>query len=136
MRSTSRVTTLVAVSAALLFSSASLVQAAPPDDLAVNASKQADNSKVNVRDRDHQQMLPTDQPNDAGDVKVAAAVRRSLSKDSTLSTMAHNIKLVASAGVVTLRGPVASESEKAKIEELTSRTPGVTSVQNDLDIKH
>jgi osmotically-inducible protein OsmY len=50
--------------------------------------------------------------------------------------MAHNIKLVASAGVVTLRGPVETAAEKARIEQLASAAPGVSSVRNELDIKH
>jgi osmotically-inducible protein OsmY len=49
--------------------------------------------------------------------------------------MAHNIKLVASAGVVTLRGPVRNEAEKARVEQLASAAPGVTGVHNELDIK-
>jgi hyperosmotically inducible periplasmic protein len=98
-------------------------------------STAADNTRVNVRDKEHDTLTPMDQPNNAEDIKVAAAVRRSLTKDDSLSTMAHNIKLVAAGGVVTLRGPVASEAEKSKVEQLAAASPGVSSVQNHLDIK-
>ena len=132
-----RIAPLVAVSAALLFSYVPAHASAPPDEASkTDHEAKVDDSKVNVRDRQHQEILPTDQPNNSRDIDVAAAVRRAITKDDSLSTMAHNVKLVASAGVVTLRGPVASASEKAKVEALTANTPGVTSVQNDLDIKH
>lgn len=98
-------------------------------------STAADNTRVNVRDKEHDTLTPMDQPNNAEDIKVAAAVRRSLTKDDSLSMMAHNVKLVAAGGVVTLRGPVASEAEKSKVEQLAAASPGVSSVNNHLDIK-
>ncbi len=99
------------------------------------ASSSADNTRVNVRDKNKDTLKPTDQPNNSADIKVAADVRRAITKDDSLSTMAHNVKLVAAAGVVTLRGPVKSEAEKAKIEQLATQVAGVSSVRNELDIK-
>jgi len=96
----------------------------------------ADNTAVNKRDQAHVAPFPSDQPNNAADVKFAASVRSALVKDKTLSTKAHNVKLVASAGVVTLRGPVASAEEKAKVEQIVGAVSGVTSVDNQLDIAH
>jgi osmotically-inducible protein OsmY len=61
--------------------------------------------------------------------------RAAIVKDKSLSTTAHNIKLVAAGGVVTLRGPVNSEAEKVKIEALAVSVSGVHSVDNQLDIK-
>jgi len=79
-------------------------------------------------------MTPMDQPNNKADVKVAADARSAIVKDKSLSTKAHNVKLVASGGTVTLRGPVASADEKAKIQTLVAAVPGVTRVDNQLDI--
>ena len=111
-------------------------QAASPDQSAAPVkSTAADNTRVNVRDKAHDTLTPIDQPNNAADIKVAADVRKSLMKDDSLSTMAHNVKLVASAGVVTLRGPVASEAEKSKVEQLAAASTGVSRVRNELDIK-
>jgi osmotically-inducible protein OsmY len=95
----------------------------------------ADNSGVNMRDRSSQTMTPADQPNDKADIKLAAAVRRAVVNDKTLSMSAHNIKLIAANGVVTLRGPVASEDEKAKLEADVRGVPGVSRVDNQLDVK-
>ena len=132
LRMIPRVATAVALS---IGSAYALAQMPPATDNAATA-KSADNTAVNVRDRTGATVMPTDQPNNAADIKLAAAVRRSIASEDSLSTMAHNIKLVASAGVVTLRGPVETAAEKARIEQLASAAPGVSSVRNEIDIKH
>jgi osmotically-inducible protein OsmY len=95
----------------------------------------ADNTGINVRDKSGESATPQKQANRSGDRKLLAAVRRAVFHDKTLSTSAHNVKIVAKAGVVTLRGPVRSEEEKVKIEELAQQVAGVSSVENQLDVK-
>ncbi len=99
------------------------------------AAPKADNTKMNQRDRSADAMVPMDQPNNRADLKLAAAVRSAIVHDSSLSTMAHNIKLIAASGAVTLRGPVQTGAEKARVEQLVRGVPGVNTVTNDLDIK-
>ena len=94
----------------------------------------ADNTTTNTRDRANT-TTPTDQPNNKADITVAASVRRAIVGDKTLSVKAHNVKLVANAGLVTLRGPVDTDAEKAKIEQIAKGVAGVTRVENDLDVK-
>ena len=125
----------VAAAVALSLVSTYTVAQMPPVADGASTSKSPDNTGVNVRDTTDATLKPTDQPNNAADIKVAAAVRRSITADDSLSTMAHNVKLIASAGVVTLRGPVQSAAEKAKVEQLASAAHGVSSVRNELDIK-
>ena len=48
---------------------------------------------------------------------------------------AHNIKIVAAHGAVTLRGPVKSADEKARVESIVKSVAGVDSLDNELDIK-
>lgn len=98
-------------------------------------SAPADNSAVNARDRSSQTATPFDQSNDKSDIKLAAAVRRAIVKDKSLSVSAHNVKLVAAGGVVTLRGPVDSADEKAKVESVAQGVSGVSRVDNQLDVK-
>jgi len=62
-------------------------------------------------------------------------VRRAIVKDTSLSTSAHNVKLVAAQGSVTLRGPVKNADEKAKVEADVKAVSGVSSVDNQLDAK-
>lgn len=99
------------------------------------AGVSADNTAVNQRDRSSDTVTPIDQPNNKADIKLAAAVRRAIVKDKSLSTTAHNVKLVAASGVVTLRGPVNSAAEKARLESLVQGISGVSSVDNQLDVK-
>jgi osmotically-inducible protein OsmY len=99
-----------------------------------SAAAAADNTAVNQRDKAHAAPTPTDQPNNEADVKFAADVRRAIVKDKSLSMKAHNVKLVASGGVVTLRGPVASADEKAAVEKVVAGVAGVTRVDNQLEI--
>lgn len=106
---------------------------APASSGTVSGAK-ADNTKVNKRDRSDTK-TSFDQPNDKADIKVAAAVRKAIVGDDSLSSSAHNVKLIAAKGVVTLRGPVKSADEKAKVEALAKAVDGVSSVDNELDIK-
>ncbi len=67
---------------------------------------------------------------------MTAAIRRAVVKDSSLSTMAKNVKIITADGVVTLRGPVKSEAEKAKIAELAKSSAGnAKKVDNQLEVK-
>lgn len=98
------------------------------------AGTTADNTRVNKRDQNHDTVTPTDQPNNKADIQFAANVRHAIVDDKSLSTKAHNVKLVATAGTVVLRGPVASAEEKTKVEEIVRGVAGVTRVDNELDV--
>ncbi len=54
--------------------------------------------------------------------------------DKSLSTYAHNVKIIATNGVVTLRGPVRSEDEKAAIEAKAKAVAGMAGVRNRLTV--
>ena len=56
-------------------------------------------------------------------------------KNETLTVSAQNIKIITRNGVVTLRGPVESEAENMKLEDIAKQTPGVMYVNNQLEIK-
>lgn len=120
--------------AVTLASGAALAQTAPAAP-AGQASPTADNTRLNTRDQGSTGDTAQSQSNAKGDRELLAAVRRSVVKDKSLSVTAHNVKILAANGVITLRGPVKSDEEKAKVEELAKQVAGVTSVQNNLDIK-
>jgi hyperosmotically inducible protein len=98
-------------------------------------SASADNTKVNERDKSPDTVKPTDQPNNSVDIQLAAAVRQAIVNDKALSTTAHNVKLIAANGVVTLRGPVTSQGEKEKVGQCVAGVTGVAKVDNQLDVK-
>jgi hyperosmotically inducible periplasmic protein len=64
------------------------------------------------------------------DLELTANIRKALVGDDTLSTNAHNAKIVVDKGVVTLVGPVASDAEKAKVVQLASAAGAVRVVDN------
>ena len=93
------------------------------------------NSGINVRDRPANAMTAGEQPNAKGDVQLTARIRRAIVKDKSLSTMAHNIKIISSNGDVILRGPVKTTEEKQTIEEKAAAIAGADKVNNQLEIE-
>ena len=94
-----------------------------------------DNAAVNTRDRAPEAMTAGEQSNAKDDVNLTRNIRRAVVKDGTLSKMAHNVKIVAVAGHVTLRGPVHSEQEKTVIANKAEAIAGAGNVDNQLDVK-
>jgi hyperosmotically inducible periplasmic protein len=94
-----------------------------------------DNSAVNTRDRAPEAMTAGEQSNAKDDVNLTRTIRQAVVKDETLSTMAHNVKIVAVAGHVTLRGPVQTEQEKTVIASKAEAIAGAGNVDNQLDVK-
>jgi hyperosmotically inducible protein len=95
----------------------------------------ADNAAVNTRDRAPEAMTAGEQSNANGDVNLTCKIRRAVVKDGTLSTMAHNVKIVTIEGHVTSRGPVHSEQEKTVIANKAEAIAGAGNVDNQLDVK-
>jgi osmotically-inducible protein OsmY len=93
-----------------------------------------DNSGVNVRDRASNAMTASEQSNSKGDVDLTAQIRRAIVKDDSLSMMAHNVKIIAVNGEVTLRGPVKSEQERTTIVSKAQAIAGTDKVDNRLEI--
>jgi osmotically-inducible protein OsmY len=108
---------------------------AGPTAFAAGQDAKPDNSAINARDKNGAASTPQKQSNAKADRELLAAVRKSVVHDKSLSTSAHNVKLMVADGAVTLRGPVASADEKTKVEALVKQVNGVTSVDNQLDVK-
>src|SRR3954453_20255518 len=101
-----------AVSSAMLIGSL----AGSTRSVAGQTQTRPDNTKVNTRDRATGAVTADKQKENQTDRDLAQKIRRSLTRDKTLSTYAHNVKVVAQGGQVTLKGPVRSEQEKKDIE--------------------
>ncbi len=95
----------------------------------------ADNTKKNQRDRSGETKTSGDQSNSSQDVKITAAIRRAVVRDHSLSMTAKNVKIITANGMVTLRGPVKSDAEKAKIVELAQSAAGNAKINNQLEVK-
>ncbi|MDP1661613.1 MAG: BON domain-containing protein, partial [Phycisphaerales bacterium] len=100
------------------------------------AGADADNTVRNKADRDTATKTPLNQSNSSEAIKTTADIRRAILDDKSMSLNAQNCKIITdSAGVVTLRGPVASQAEKDAIESIAKATAGVNSVANELEVK-
>jgi len=93
-----------------------------------------DNTKVNTRDRAKGAVTADQQKENAGDRELTQKIRKSLMADKSLSTYAHNVKVVAQGGQVTLKGPVRTEDEKRNVEAKAVEVAGAGHVVNQISI--
>jgi osmotically-inducible protein OsmY len=107
----------------------------PTQKFPEEASEQpADNTGRNLRDRDGSTLTPADQSGDAADRELVQKIRQEVVADDSLSTLAHNVKIVSQDGVVTLRGPVRSDAEREQIVATAERYAGSGKVHNQLEV--
>ena len=118
---------------AITFSAASLgVHAQAPE----SGSVKPDNTKVNKRDRATGEPTADQQKNNRTDLDLTKSIRRSIMDDKSLSSYAHNVKIVAQNGTVTLKGPVKSEEEKkAIVAKAASVAGGADKVNDEMSVK-
>jgi hyperosmotically inducible periplasmic protein len=90
----------------------------------------ADNTKANEQDRGP---TPGSQSNSKADLETTQAIRRALMADDTLSFDAKNVKVITADGVITLRGPVKNEAERAAIEDIARRNAAGNRVNSHLE---
>ena len=81
----------------------------------LGAQTQPDNTKMNKGDQSKTAVTADQQKMNAADRTLTQQIRKSVMADKTLSTYAHNVKIISQNGVVTLKGPVRSDGEKKSI---------------------
>jgi hyperosmotically inducible protein len=97
------------------------------------AKQDADNTGANKQQEN--KMHTADQAkNSKSDIQLMKEIRRAIVKDKSLSTNAHNVKVIASGGKVTLKGPVKSEDEKTAVEQKAVEVAGSGNVTNQLTV--
>ena len=73
--------------------------------------------------------------NNPSDRTIMQKIRQAVMADKSLSTYAHNVKIISQNGKVTLKGPVHSEAEKQSIEQKATEVAGSGNVTNEIVIK-
>ena len=96
----------------ILFCAATVISYGQTPD---ESSAKPDNTKVNKRDRSAGEVTADQQKMNAADRELTRKIRRSIIADKSLSTYAHNIKIISENGAVTLKGPVKSDDEKKAV---------------------
>jgi osmotically-inducible protein OsmY len=94
----------------------------------------ADNTKVNKGDRDPSTPTADQQKNNRSDLETTRQIRRAIMADKSLSTYAHNIKIITQQGKVTLRGPVRTDAEKQNVQTKAADVAGAPNVTSDVSV--
>ena len=72
----------------------------------------------------------------AADRDTSAKIRRTVMADKSLSTYAHNVKIISQNGTVTLKGPVRSDDEvNSIVSKATDVTGSADKVINQMSVK-
>lgn len=93
-----------------------------------------DNSKTNRADRDQSSPTADQQKMNPADRELTRKIRSAITGDKSLSTYAHNVKVISRDGKVTLKGPVRSDDEKAAVLNKATSIAGQENVIDQLQI--
>jgi osmotically-inducible protein OsmY len=95
-----------------------------------------DNTAVNKRDQNPGEATADQQKMNPADRALSAKIRKAVMADKSLSTYAHNIKIISQDGIVTLKGPVRSADEVRSImAKATDGTGSSDKVVNQMSVK-
>jgi len=94
----------------------------------------ADNTKINKRDASPKELTADQQGETKEDREITQKIRQAVVDDKSLSTYAHNVKIITVGGMVTLKGPVRSEEEKRVIEEKAAQIVEKGKIKSEIDI--
>ena len=138
MKRLSKVVLSIAAGASMAGYAVLASAAEPRDDADQSEAKDAndypaDNTGRNVRDRDDRTLTAGDQSEKKADRELSQKIRKAVVADDSLSTSAHNIKIITVDGVVTLRGPVKSAEERKAIGAKAVKIAGAGKVKNQLE---
>jgi hyperosmotically inducible protein len=102
---------------------------------AAQSNPSADNTKVNKRDQKASEPTADQGKNNDSDRETMRKIRRAVVSDKSLSTYAHNVKIISEGGKVTLKGPVHTEEEKKTIEAKATEVAGAGNVTDEITVK-
>jgi hyperosmotically inducible protein len=103
---------------------------------AQETNPQPDNTKTNKRDRKPGAVTADQQKMNSADRDLTKKIRQAVIADKSLSTYAHNIKIVSQDGTVTLKGPVHSDAEKTTIEAKAAEIAGgPDKIKSEISVK-
>lgn len=102
---------------------------------AAQQPRTTDNTSVNKRDRAKNAQTADRAKDDVSDRELMQKIRKAIMDDQSLSTYAHNVKVIARNGKVTLKGPVDSVEEKQSISQKATDLAGAGNVMNQITVK-
>ena len=90
-----------------------------------------DNTKANAQ---ADQNTADKQSNAASDRVLTQQVRKAIMQDKSMSTYAHNVKVVTQNGQVTLSGPVRTDEEKQAIVQKAAEVAGQDRIVDQISV--
>jgi osmotically-inducible protein OsmY len=93
-----------------------------------------DGPSVAARQEPYTPPTASDQPENAADRELVAAIRQQLMADDSLTMAAQNVTIVSEGGNVTLSGRVSTADEKSRIEAAARQASGVRGVDNQIEV--
>src|SRR5579872_3106015 len=95
-------------------------------------AQEPDNTKTNK----NMATTADQQKNNLSDRQLTQQIRKAVMADKSLSSYAHNVKIISQNGSVTLKGPVRSEDEKKAIVAKATEVAGSPDrVTDELTVK-
>ena len=122
---TNRITFVARAAAFTLAAMIASAQTTAPDNSKANGDVVNSTGKTSTADA---------QKNDSTDIALTQQIRKSVMADKSLSTYAHNVKIVTVNGVVTLTGVVRDSHEKDVVAMKAQAIAGKGNVTDDLTI--
>ena len=89
----------------------------------------------NTRANQNQNPTADQQKETPADRELAQKIRKAIVDDGSLSTYAHNVKIIVRNGVVVLKGPVQSDLERKTVAAKAEEIAGTGKVKNQLTVK-
>ena len=99
------------------------------------SQQKQDNTRINQRDRDPGAATADQQKGNPADRDLTSKIRKAIVDDKTLSTYAHNVKVISQNGTVTLKGPVRSDAEMKSILAKAQDMAGADRVVNEMAVQ-
>ena len=96
--------------------------------------QQPDNTRMNKGDASKDATTADQQKMNPNDREMSRKIRAEIMKDKSLSTYAHNVKIITQDGKVTLKGPVRSQDEKTSVETKAAAIAGDGNVTSEIEI--
>ena len=113
---------------------AGLFAAPKPASSFVLQQEQSDNTKMNKSDANKDATTADQQKMNPNDRAITQKIRAEIMKDKSLSTYAHNVKIITQDGKVTLKGPVRTQEEKTAVEGKAVTIAGDGNVTSRIEI--
>jgi hypothetical protein len=99
-----------------------------------NRVTEADDTALNLRDRESRTLTPFDQGKSSADTDTTAQIRKSILSENDMSVNGKNVKIITNNGRVTLRGAVKNADEKRTIGGIANRIALSENVDNQLEV--